>query len=572
MMEIWYIILVKEGKTLNWRKRQSKFKYDESDTIIKKLSAIYGIEDIENFLNPTQVNVNNPYLLKNIKQVAERIILAINLNEKIAIHSDVDADGVCSTAILYNYLKKFTNKITYFHAQRSDGHGIHYVKDQIPENTKLLIILDSSSNQNKVCEEIRRRGIDIIIIDHHLIDEKNENCILVNPQQEDCFYPNKDASGSLLTYKICQVIDEYLDVNYSGDLVDLAGLGLHSDQMDMMNLENRYFVKESLENIKNCGLKAILSVLNLDRDLSASDYAFSVTPLINGATRLDKIELVLKLLTTDDQFEAVTLAQEIKKLNDNRKQQQEKILDRIRPAINPNDKCIIIVDESFGKGMNGLIAGQLANEYQRPAIVLRTEAEYPNELRGSFRSYGFFNFLDFVSKMPHVTFSGGHKQAGGLGVSREFFEEFKNAINEGLKNESFEKVIYYDLEIDIENINENIVAEIEKFKKITGKGFYEPKFLIKNAYVIKKQSLGNDNTLKASALPESETWFVDEENDLVSKIDLMKFRTDLNFINNFPKRQTVDVVGSLSINKWTNPRTKKEVRKIQVIIEDYRVV
>ena len=556
---------------MTWRKRQPKFAYNESDNIIKKLSAIYGIDNVDKFLNPADNDTHSPYLLKNIERVIHRIVSAIKNKEYISIYSDVDCDGVCSTAILYNYLKKFTSNITYFHSQRSEGHGIYYAKDNIPEATDLLIILDSSSNQSKVCSEIQSRGIDIIIIDHHIIDEINENCILVNPQQSDCQYPNKDVSGSLLTYKVCQVLDDYFETDYSNDFIDLAGLGLHADQMDMTNLENRFFVKQSLENVKNHGIKAILSVMNLKEDLSSNDFAYSVTPLINGATRLDKLELVLKMLTTDDFFEAVTIAQEVKKLNDERKAKQQEILNRVKLNINPDDKCIIVVDDSIGKNMNGLIAGQLANEYRRPVIVFGTSKEDPNELQGSFRSYGIFNFLEYINKIPSVAFAGGHKQAGGVGVKRDDFDEFKKCVNEGLQNEPFEKVTYYDLEIDIDEINEEIVEEIEKFKKITGKGFYEPKFLIKNAYIINKQSLANDSTLKAGSLSESDTWFVDGEDQLISKIDLMKFRVNQEFINNFPIRQTVNVVGSLNINRWTHPRTKKEFRKIQAIIEDYKL-
>jgi single-stranded-DNA-specific exonuclease len=560
-----------------WKQKKTKGSYRESDSLIVKLAAINGIEDMDRFMNPNSNELHDPYLLMNVELARNRIIKAIKNQENISIHSDIDSDGCNSTAIMFNYLKNFTSKLRYFHAQRSDGHGVYLKRDEIPDDTHLLIVVDSSSNENITIKEISTRGIDVIIIDHHTTDDKvaSDHCILVNPQQEGCDYPNKDCSGSLLTWKVCQTIDDTYGTDYTEDLIDLAGLGLHSDQMSMQVMENRYLVNASINGIQNIGLHAILEVMDKKgKSVSASDYAFSITPFINAATRLDKIELVLELLTTEDPVRAIQLAKEIKKLNYERKKRQREAVERIIPTIDESDKCIVIVDESLGKNMNGLIASDLANVFQRPVVVLGSAKDLDDEYHGSFRSYGFFDFLNFVDKIPEALFSGGHKQAGGTGIKRNQLEEFKKSLNEGLMNENFEQVTIYDLELEVDEITEELINSILRFSRLSGNKFSEPRFLIKDLFVINKKSLANDTTLKIEGCSAAETWFMDEDDidEIASKVVGMKFRTNKEYIDEFPEKKAIDVVGTLNINSWMQWKPiKKEIKTNQIFIEDFRV-
>ncbi|MEC0209688.1 DHH family phosphoesterase [Paenibacillus ehimensis] len=481
------------------------------------------------------------------------------MKEKIAVHADVDFDGVTSAAIIYNFLKQYTNNICYFHAQRRDGHGIYLLKDKIPEGTELLIIVDSSSNEVDTCKELSERGIEVIIIDHHTIETKNEYCTLVNPQQEGCSYPNKNASGALITWKVCQVLEDRLGGDICKNLIDLVGTGVHSDQMSMLEPENRYVVNEALNNIKNIGLKSALKVIGLNESkLNATEIAFFLSPLINAATRLDKIELILQLFTSEDPEECEKLAKALKKLNNERKKKQAEAIDRILPTIDPSDKCVVVLDTTLGKGFNGLIAGDLANQLQKPVIVLGepTDEEKSDEYHGSFRSIGSFNMLDFVSSIPEALFAGGHPAAGGTGIKKCDLESFRKSLNDGLSNRNLENVLYYELEIDLKEIDESVIKEIKKLYKVNGQNFKEARFLIKNIFISDKQELGGGSTVKA----------------YTDKVELLKFRAPKGYYDHFPVFSNIDVIGTLNMNEFTQWKPyKKIIKSNQIFIDAYRI-
>ncbi|GFN32433.1 single-stranded-DNA-specific exonuclease RecJ [Paenibacillus xylaniclasticus] len=555
-----------------WKKKKPKIGYNETFSVIDKLAAINGIEEVFEFMYPSEDSLHNPYLLKNIEEAKNRIIQAIEQKQNISIYADVDTDGVSSTAIIYRYLLNFTDKVSYFHSQRSDGHGIKYGIDNIPEETKLLIIVDSSSNDREECKLITRRGIDIIILDHHTITQKNEYCILVNPQQKDCNYPNKNTSGSLIAYKVCQVLDDYFHENYSDNLVDLAAFGLYSDLMSMLEYENRFLINHFLNNVHNEGLRAILKVIKKENvRLTSTDIGYSITPFINAATRMDKIELPLKLLTTDDPVEALDIAKEMADLNEERKRIQKESVKRLRERVNEDDRCIVVVDGSLGKGFNGLIANDLANIYKRPVVIL---GETDDEYQGSFRSYGNFDFLSLVSGMRIVTNSGGHACAGGVSIKKDELSRFKEQLNKKLKSVKFETSLLYDLELETSDISEKLIKQVMEFGRVSGEDFEEPRFLIKDLVVIQKNIIGGGNTIKLGCLDESETWFLDESDyeKIKPKLVAMRFKADDEFIQGVEVGQKIDIVGTLNLNEWIRYKPRYEVVKTnQVFIDSYRI-
>jgi single-stranded-DNA-specific exonuclease len=555
-----------------WRQKKPKLPYDENDSIVAKLAAINGIDDIPRFTNPSHEELHDPYLLKNIKQAASRIMKAIDDDEKIAIHADIDADGCTATAVMYRFLKNYTDDVSFFHSQRSVGHGIHNSINDIPEGTTLLLILDSSSNQEETCRQIVERGIDVIIIDHHEIENENKYCILVNPQQEGCEYPNKNASGVLVTWKVCHLIEDTLGGFFVDDLIDLVGLGLYSDQMSILEFENRYIVKKTIENVKNLGIKIILRMLGKDLNkLTANDFGYAVMPFVNAATRMDRIELVLELLTSDDVEVVDARAKEIKKLNEQRKKKQKQSIGEIAEMVDENDKCIVIVDPDLGKGFNGLVAGDIVNQFQKPAIILGESEDRPDEYHGSFRSVGFFNFLDFVRSVPEVIFAGGHPAAGGLGIKRHNLEQFKQSLNVMLSKMNFENVVSYDLELQVEDVEESFIQQVTSLYKVTGKHFNEAKFLLKDMLVKSKQVIGSGDTLKLELVPTYKTWFDDIEN-IEPLLFGMKFRASDALINSIQENTSIDIIGSLNINEWIKWKPVREVlRTKQMFIEDFRL-
>ncbi|OPH61879.1 hypothetical protein BC351_01155 [Paenibacillus ferrarius] len=495
--------------------------------------------------------------MKNVNTATERIYEAVARQQNISIMADPDSDGLNSTAILYNYLSKITDNITYFYGSRTRGHGLHTVIDEIPKQTNLLIVLDSSSSEAKECKHVQDTGIDVIVIDHHLIENPNDNCILVNPQQEGCSYPNKNLSCSALIWQICRVLDDKFNVNYSQDLVDMAAIGLISDMMCMKTMENRAIVSLGLSNVKNIGLAAILGFKGLKNKekLSTVDIGFNVSNLLNAVARMDKLGLGLELLTTKTYTRADELVKEIEKSNKERKKSQIKHTDFVQHKIDDTQKIIIILDheKKIGKNFAGLIANDITKEYQRPCLILSPDAKEGKTYAGSYRSYNGFDLKSFFESTGLVMYAAGHLGAGGVGVFKDKIEPFINKVQELAKDLDFEDTIEYDLEFDCDEINESIIIEISKFYRITGANFPLGKFLVKNLFVNDVEVMGkNKDTIKVSC----------------GNVTLMKFRTKETYKDKVPIFSGINAVGTLNTNSYYNFQQKKMIKTNQVFIED----
>lgn len=543
---------------MKWKQRKSLLKFKNSESVVNKLLKIRGVKDNETFLHPSRDALISPYHLLNIKELTLRIIQAIYKGQKIAISNDVDVDGCTSTAMMYNYLRPFVpeeNLYIIYH-ERSDGHGVENQLEQITDDTDLVIIIDSSSNSVKACREITERGIDVVIIDHHDVEVENPYAILVNPQQEGCGYVNKRISGAGLTYKVIQVLDDTLATDTVDDYLDLTAVGMVGDMMGLNVAENRYIVNEGINNIKNLGLQAILEVNNVDlSEVNASTIGYKISPNINGVARLERIELAIELLISDDYDKCLEIAKHMFDLNEMRKKREKELFEAYKAQVNEDDKIIIVTDTKASKGFNGLVANKLAQEYKRPAIVLR---EHKGTLAGSFRTYGDFDMKKFMRKSNVVQYAEGHPFSGGTSLLKRDLDKLKDYINTELEGVNFENVIEYDLEIHVDDITEKMLKQIENFDYLTGHGFPSATFKVTGIYYDsdERKIIGkNKNTLKVA----------------LDDITLMKFGVTEDYANDIPDMSRIEVVGTLNINEWTNWFGETTVTK-QVFLEDYRVV
>lgn len=559
---------------MEWRKREPAKPYSEFDSIHDKLASIHGIDDIHRFLYPSEEELHSPYLLKNIEAARAVIVDAIESRKLISIHIDIDTDGATSGTAMYNYLRCFTGNITYFHAQRSEGHGVELSESDVPERTELLIIIDSSTNSFDSCERIREKGIEIIVLDHHEQDALNPHCILVNPQQEGCVYPNKSISGAVVAWKMCQVLDDYYNSSYSNDLYDVVAIGLQGDVMNLMEYENRYIVHRGINNIKNIGIRALLEESKKDPNkITATDIGFLISPNINAACRMDKIEVVLELLIERDTIKAKELAKKVLAMNEERKKIQAYFNQKLISLVNENDKCSIIIDDEIGKGFKGLVAGDFCGKFQKPVMILSLEDD--GTYSGSYRAYGDFDFKKFLNNIPTVNYAAGHGGAGGVRYNKRNLKRIQKYLNENLSIEKEDQYLEYILEFDIDELNDKLIKQIESFYTISGKGFETGKFLIKNIRPQKKDILGKDkNTVKVSATPMSKSYFYDEEEllKMPPSVTLMKFRTNEEYFDNSFIGKEIEVVGTLNLNEWVNPRSRKVTKTNQVFLDDFRII
>ncbi|PIH59044.1 hypothetical protein CS562_13955 [Paenibacillus sp. LK1] len=468
-------------------------------------------------------------------------------------------DGVTSLVILYKYLSNFTDRLHYVCNERSKGHMIGSLIQSIPDETKLFIALDSSSNDTESMKYLTEKGIDCLIIDHHTITNANSFAIIVNPQQDDCGYPNKNACGGLLTFKLCQVLDDLMETSYSYELSDLPGFSLMADMMLMMEMENRYYAKLSLKGLRHEGLKQLFKGMKKDlNNLTATDFLYGVSPAITAATRVDNIKLAIDFLMCDKETpELKEYIKELIKLNEYRKVVQAEALERHKDNISDDDKVAIIYDPSIGKGMNGLVGQELSKKFNRPAIVLG-DGDDKNTYAGSFRGLEDFSMLDLLEKCRAIEHTGGHPGAGGLSIKKENLQELKDELNNRLSSFVPDDTLYYDLEFSVNEIDERFINYITEFYRYSGNGFKPGMFLIKDLFISDRKPLGkSNNTVKIDC----------------GKLQLMKFKVDIEYYNKVPVFTDIEAIGSLNMNIWTEYKPKFKVTKTcQLFIEDYREV
>jgi single-stranded-DNA-specific exonuclease len=558
-----------------WKKREGK-KYSEEDDILIKLQKVRSIKNINEFIEPPIHLEHNPYDLDNIDQAVQRIIKAIHTKENIKIMSDVDADGIVSCAIMYNYLQFHTDNISIVHSQRSHGHGLETILEEMSDHedvvymdneTDLLIIVDSSSNSVEACKLVREKyNCDIVIIDHHAIDRDNPHAIIVNCQLGD--YPNKSLSGSAMCYKVLQVMDEYLDNSEADNYLDLVAIGLVADLMDLSKGENRSLVNRGIKHIRNEGLQQLLKANNVDfyYGISSSDIGYKISPLLNACSRFDKIELALELLIESDMERAKVIAKELKKLNEYRKKEEKEIVESVFDKVDNSHKVAVIVDNDIEANFRGLICMQLTSKLKKPAFVLTFNKE-KNEYHGSARSVGQINLKKYCQLTGDFIYCQGHEKAFGVGIKAEKIDQALEGLDQLIENNESEEEIEFDLELEANEITEELIENVEKFARITGQGVPPPKFLVREVIIQNGELLGKKvkETLKLNC-----------ENDLA----VMKFKTDEEYANHFFEALEdennffveADIIGTLNLNRYFHFGKKELIITKQIFMEDYKLI
>lgn len=560
---------------MKWILRKPKAKPNKNASPLEKIAKIRGIQDTSKFLNPTVNELHDPYLMKNIEDASNRIIRAIKLGERIVLSYDADADGLTSTTIMYRYLKNYTDKVDYIYSERNDGHGIteqlttKFDEEKNPERLErslsnaekvaeadLLIIIDSSSNEDKTCESIvSRLNTDIIILDHHAIENDNPHVLLVNPQQEGCEYPNKHLSGAGVVLKTIQVMEDTLDSVDVWQYSDLVAVGMYADVMRIDIPENRYLIMNGLRNIQNAGLWRILKGANADLyKLKGDTIGFTIAPLLNGVARMGQLKLAIDILLEDD--DKINLKTRLKmfKLNELRKEKQKEIVEQYMKNIDDSKKVLIVMDEQSSKGFNGIVAQQLSSKYKRPAIVGRI---HNGVLSGSFRSYNGFKFKNFLQQFDGEIEAMGHEGAGGIVIKEEFLPLLEQHIERNMTSlEDTQPTVVYDLEMDVSEIGE-YVADVERFNLLTGNGF--PKILVRvNGITVEEaECIGKTReTVKIKTF---------------DGMELIKFKVGENYASELGNFDIIDAVGQLSVNEFYNFGLKQKVITNQVMVDDYRI-
>jgi len=442
--------------------------------LIQKLLYGRGIdneEKAERFLNPDYVrDLNDPFLLKDIKKAAERILKAIEHKEKILIYSDYDADGIPGAVVLHDFFKKvgFKNFTNYIPHRNDEGFGLNSeaVKGFAKEKVDLIITIDCGITDVEAVKEANKLGIDVIITDHHLLNGSLPKAYaVVNPNQKGDKYPFKSLCGSAVVFKLVQALIKMGRFNIISGwekwLLDMVGLATISDMVSLTG-ENRaisYYGLLVLRKTGRLGLKNLYQESRLQAgNISEDDISYVITPRINAASRMDEAHTAFNLLKSSDIVEAEEGARRLTKLNNDRKILTATIVKDIKRKLSKKDelpKVIVFGNSKWKPSILGLVAGKLAEEYNRPVFLWGRNGS--GEIRGSCRSDQHTDVFILMQSLPKdfLLHYGGHKFSGGFGISNDnihFLEEELIKYFKETEQRQAEEIISIDGELSLKDV------------------------------------------------------------------------------------------------------------------------
>ena len=376
----------------------------------------------------------DPFLMTDMDKAAGRVGLAMARGEKIAVFGDYDVDGITSTCLLTDFLRRHgADCVSYIPGRLEEGYGLNpiAIHQLHGEGVKLIITVDCGITAIAEAELCRELGIDLVITDHHECkDTLPYAAAVVDPHRPDGGYPHKNLSGVGVAFKLaaalCGSQEEVLE-----EYADMVCLGTVADVM-LLQGENRVFVSRGLESLKNTkrpGIAALIAECGCLRDnVSASSIGFMLAPRINAAGRMGQIELAIELFLTDDPQRAEEVAKALCELN---RQRQAVESDIYQTAISmlptgQTPEAIVLADETWHQGVVGIVASRIAEEYACPTFLICLDGEHG---KASSRSHGGFNlFASLTALSPLLESYGGHELAAGFTITRSNIPEFRRQV------------------------------------------------------------------------------------------------------------------------------------------------
>ena len=467
--------------------------------IIAKVLANRGIESLKSshdFFNPSNDQLHDPFMMKNMDIAVDRISKNIQNQKPILIFGDYDVDGTTGASLLYLGLKDLNAIVEYYIPHREkEGYGLSSGGIDYAHSigADLLITCDCGINAFQPVDYANEHEVDIIITDHHIPDKKLPNAYAVlNPKQKGCEYPFKGLCGCGVAFKLISALSEKSGIgqNVGLNYLDLVALATSADMVPILD-ENRVLVHgglDQLEESKSPGIHQLLVQTGLvGESLNVGKLVFGLAPKINAAGRMGDANRTVELLTTSDKTRAEELASILVRENKRRQLIQEDIVnDAIRLVHSQvdleNNKVVIIGSKGWHPGVVGIVASRIKDEFSRPAIVIAFDKEGIG--KGSARSIPHLDLYEALSyAAKFLEGYGGHPMAAGLTVREDKFENFKSLFlrnaNKILTNDDLIPAISIDGEMALTDINSRFMRFLEKLGPF-GPGNMRPKFVSRN--------------------------------------------------------------------------------------------
>ena len=547
--------------------------------------------EMRKYLYGTLDDLYDPRLMKGMEQAAELIVRKLKEGKKVRIIGDYDIDGVCSTYILlkgfqraakelsqrcsleagrYSVEKENDAQIDYEIPDRiKDGYGINesIIRQASADGVDTLVTCDNGIAALREISIAKQLGMTVVVTDHHEVPVDEYGQILppadavVDPKQDGETYPFHEICGAVVAWKLIRVLYEKLGIPESEwmDLLEFAAIATVGDVMKLQD-ENRLIVKYGLKKIgstKNTGLRKLIEKNNLDiENLSAYHIGFVIGPCLNAGGRLKSAKVALRMLLAEDPERAGEMADELKELNDMRKDMTAKgeaeAIEQVEKQY-MDDKVLVVFLPECHESLAGIIAGRLREHFHKPSFVL-TRGE--TTAKGSGRSIEQYHMYQGLCKVSDLLVKfGGHPMAAGLSLEEKDSDEFRRRLNADaeLTEEDFVPKIWIDVPMPFEYVNEKIVQELKDLEPF-GQGNEKPLFAQKSLVIRNVRVLGkNRNVVKMNLVTETG-----------QPVDGLLFADGDRFLEEQAGRNMIDMIYYPDVNEYNGTRT------LQAVIRNYK--
>ena len=574
-MEKWFVAM----KKADFNGIAEKYQISPIIARLMRNRDVIGDEAIDFYLNGTVEDLYDGLLMKDMDRAVDILKEKIEEEKKIRVIGDYDIDGVNATYILQQGLAGLGADVdTDIPDRIKDGYGLNQmlIDRALEDDVDTIITCDNGIAAMSEIAYGKENGMTIVVTDHHEVPYLEENGekkyllppadAVVDPHRADCEYPFKGLCGAAVAYKLVEVLyrvsgkSEQEVEHLQESLMENVAIATIGDVMDLVG-ENRVFVKKGLELLKttkNEGLHALMQCAGVDTaNLNTYHIGFVIGPCINAGGRLDTAKRALELLNASNRREAVTLAADLKELNDSRKEMTEEGVEeavrQIESSSWKDDQVLVVYLPECHESIAGIIAGRIKERYYRPTFVL-TKGE--TGVKGSGRSIEAYDMFAEMSRCRELfTKFGGHKLAAGLSLEEEKVEVFRKRINElaDLTEEDLQMKVSIDMRLPFPYINEELIHEL-KILEPFGKGNGKPLFAESKLRVIQPRIFGkNRNVLKCRL-----------EDQQGNQMEAVYFGEVEDCLRQMEKKQIMSFTYYPSINEYMGRRT------IQLTIVNYQ--
>jgi single-stranded-DNA-specific exonuclease len=455
------------------------------DKVLANLLVQRGITDYKGakkFFRPSLDDLHDPFLMKDMDKAIDRLEYAIKNNQKILVYGDYDVDGTTAVSLVYSFLKTLPiadGLIDYYIPDRyTEGYGISFLGiDFAKENNfSLIIALDCGIKANDKVDYANERNVDFIICDHHRPGEKLPNAIAVlDPKRSDCTYPFDELCGCGVGFKLVQAYAQKNNIPFESlhEYLDLTAISIASDLVPIVG-ENRalcYFGLQQINKSPRKGIKAILELANIKKEVTINELVFTVGPRINAAGRIETGRNAVALLVSDNHADAKLSGISINTTNTERRALDVTITQHALSMIDENVELInrkstVLFHPDWHKGVIGIVASRLIEKYYRPTIVL---TESNGMATGSARSVKDFDVYDAIEACADLLEQfGGHKYAAGLTLKLEnlaaFQQRFEEVVSATIQDHMLIPEIAIDAELKLSDITPKFYRILKQFE------------------------------------------------------------------------------------------------------------